>query len=136
MTVLTVLTPGAATAVDADLVDDLALVAPAALVTALGWELKPEGLCREDLCVPVGADAALRHGERVDLVAAARLLGSSTLLADDAPVLAVSVPANERQRGLRGRVAPDFTLDDLDGESHRLAQYGDRKRLLVAFASW
>ena len=102
----------------------------------LGWELKPEGLCRDDICVPVRPDAELRHGQRIDLVAAARLLGSATLLTDDADILAVSVPGRDRLTALQGREAPDFALADLDGAIHTLEQYGDRKRLLLAFASW
>ncbi len=133
---LTVLTPGADAEVDAELVGDLVLVAPTSLQAALGWELRPEGLCRDAVCVPIRDDSAIRHGDRIDLIAAAGALGSTTLLVDEADILAVGVPADARRAALVGRQAPDFTLSDLDGASHSLEAYRDLKRLLVAFASW
>ena len=39
--------------VDGSAEGDRILIDPARLPDALGWELKPEGLCREDMCVPV-----------------------------------------------------------------------------------
>jgi hypothetical protein len=33
-------------------------------------------------------------------------------------------------------VAPSFELADLDGKLHALEEWHDRKKLLVAFASW
>ena len=39
--------------VDADVSDGRILLDVAQLPGALGWELKPEGLCRDDVCVPV-----------------------------------------------------------------------------------
>ena len=41
---------------------DRFLVDPAAFHDALGWELKPEGLCRGDVCVPVADPGALTVG--------------------------------------------------------------------------
>ena len=35
-----------------------------------------------------------------------------------------------------GQMAPDFTLLDLDGQPHRLAEYKGRPVLLTFFASW
>src|SRR5664280_2696701 len=42
---------------------------------ALGWELKPSGLCQEATCVPVADVGSLRVGEQLDLVAVAGALG-------------------------------------------------------------
>jgi hypothetical protein len=135
-TMLTVLTPAGSTSVDATREGDRLLVDPADLPVALGWELKPEGLCRDDVCVPVRDDSNLRHADRVDLVVAADLLGSTLLVSEEPLVAALSVPASERSRTLLGRLAADFVLPDLDGNRHSLEEFKDRKRLLVAFASW
>ena len=57
--------------VAAEIVDGRVLVTRDGLADALGWTLKPEGLCRDDVCVPVRDRDALVVGERVDLVAVA-----------------------------------------------------------------
>ena len=51
---------------DATVVDGRVVLKPAQLPAALGWELKPEGLCRDDTCVPLrdGDRAALFVGDR------------------------------------------------------------------------
>lgn len=129
---LTVLTPEGANTVDGRISAGRATVAVADLPAAIGWELKPEGLCRGDLCVPVRG----LGGPEVDLEAAAGAIGSSVLVDPDTGTVAVSVPAQDRRQALVGRRAPDFTLPDLDGTPHTLEQFADRKRLLIAFASW
>ena len=40
-------------------------VSPTAAETVTGWTLKPEGMCRDGLCVPLPEDA--RRGGNVDL---------------------------------------------------------------------
>lgn len=136
MPVLRVLTTDTINEIEAEVLDGRALTGRENLETALGWEWKPEGLCRGDVCVPLADSDEIGDGDRVDLSAVASRLGMSTLLDEDAALLAVSAPAAARRAGLKGRVAPDFTLPDLDGNLHSLEQFKDRKRLLIAFASW
>jgi hypothetical protein len=133
---LTVLTPEAATSIEATTRDGRILVSPRDVSVVLGWEVKPEGLCRGDVCVPVGAEAGVRHGAQIDLVAAAALLGSTALIDEPGAIAAISVSAPDRRGALKDRKAADFTLPDLDGRRHSLEEFKDRKRLLVAFASW
>lgn len=132
---ITVLTPQKSIAIEGRCVDDLVLVDRSALGEVLGWELKPQGLCRDSECVPV-MESDLVHGQSVDLRAAAKAVGVTSMLADDTDLVALSVPAKARSDALRGHRAPDFVLPDLDGEAHSLEQFAGRKRLLVAFASW
>ena len=47
--------------VDATVADGRVLLDPEQLPGALGWTLKPEGLCRDDVCVPVHDRDALFH---------------------------------------------------------------------------
>jgi hypothetical protein len=141
MPVLKVLTLDAGNAdgvgeIDASIEGGRALTSATGVAAALGWELKPEGLCKGDICVPVRDDAGIGSGDRIDLGAVIAALGMSSLLDEEAAVLAVSVPSADRRAGLQGRVAPDFTLPDLDGELRSLEEFKDRKRLLIAFASW
>jgi hypothetical protein len=48
----------------------------------------------------------------------------------------VGVSARERAARLLSLQAPDFTLPDLDGRPHALAEHRGKKVFLVAYASW
>jgi len=122
--------------VEATLVDGKVLVAPDDVDEALGWTLKPEGLCRGDVCVPVADRASLVVGESVDLVSVAKALGRAIVLDTDARIMAVALSSEERRRALKDLRAPDFTLPDLEGTEHSLAEWRGRKKLLVTFSSW
>lgn len=103
---------------------------------ALGWELHPEGLCREGLCIPVPASAELEVAGSVDLAALARVLDRPLALDLEERAAYLGVSAGERQRALKSLVAPDFALPDLSGRVHRLSEHRGKKILLVAYASW
>ncbi len=124
------------TVVEATWFDDRPVVDPSALEAVLGWNLKPEGLCRGDACVPLPDQSALEHPEGIDLMAAAGTLGRPTLADPDAQMVAIGVPADDRQRALVDRQAPDATLLDLDGNQRQLSEWSGTRRLLVAFSSW
>jgi len=139
MTTLTVLADDTTTVV-ADLSGGRVLVDPAELPRVLGWTLKPEGLCREDVCVPLWDRASVQPGGAdggpVDLAAVAGALGRPSAVDLPSATMAVGAPAELRRQALAGRTAPPFELPDLDGRLHQLEAWQDRKRLLVAFASW
>ena len=116
--------------------DGRIVIGEADLPAALGWELKPEGLCRDDVCVPVRDRAALEADGGLDVAAVAAALGRPSVVDADAGVVAVALPAETRRAALDALVAPPFTLPDLDGTLHDFAEWRGRKRLLVAFASW
>jgi len=121
---------------EADLIDGRVLVEPSGLIDALGWELKPEGLCQGDVCVPVRDVAGLQVNGRLDLAAVAGALGRRAVLDAGAGFLAMSLPSEQRRRALDGLQAPEFTLADLDGTDHGLAEWRGQKKLLVAFSTW
>lgn len=112
-----------------------AVVDASGLADAIGWELKPEGLCRADQCVPVDR-AGLAAGDGIDLAAAATAVGRPTLVDADAGLVAIGASAPDRAAALKDRLAPDFSLTDLDGQTRALSDYAGKKRLLVAFSSW
>ena len=99
----------------------------------LGWERKPEGLCRDDVCIPVPGDVLAGPIEAGRLAA---LLGRPAAIDADEHVAAFAAPAAERADALRSGVAPDFELADLDGTTHRLSDFRGRKVALYAYASW
>jgi hypothetical protein len=121
---------------EATTADGRLLVAPERLVDALGWELKPEGLCRDEVCVPVRDRASLFVGERVDVAAVAAALGRAVVVEAAGGIAALAMDAEGRRQALDSLRAPPFVLDDLDGHPHQLDEWRGRKRLLVAFASW
>jgi hypothetical protein len=123
-------------AVEATVLDGRLALAPQLLTDALGWELKPQGLCRDDICVPVRDRLALLVGDELDVAAVAAALGRSAVIDADARIAAVALDGERRLGALDSLVAPPFTLDDLDGSPHQLEEWRGRKKLLVAFSSW
>jgi len=107
-----------------------------ALRATLGWELKPQGLCRGEVCVPVPDPAALADDDGVDLAAFAQLLGRPLALDVEERAAALGTAADERERSLASGEAPDFRLQDLAGRSHSLSEHRGKKVLLIAYASW
>lgn len=122
--------------VDVTVSDGRLLVDPAQLPAALGWELKPEGLCRDDMCVPVRDPSVLSVGDQLDLAAVSTALGRPIVVDADARLAAVALDAEARRQALDDLVAPPFALADLDGNLHTLHEWRGRKKLLSAFASW
>ena len=106
--------------------------ADAARVT--GWTLKPEGMCRDDQCVPLPSPAV--GADRVDMEAFWRRLGNPVLCSDDRGTWVLGAGAEERNTALAGLIAPDFTLPDLSGAPRTLSDLRGKKVLLVTWASW
>jgi hypothetical protein len=91
----------------------------------VGWEAKPEGLCRGDACVPFPVDEG-----RVDLAAFAERLGAP--VAREGDVWSFGEPPRRAPLA----TAPDFTLPELGGRLRSLSELRGRKVLLVTWASW
>ncbi len=113
-------------------------LAPDQAAAATGWSLRPEGLCRGDVCVPVpkGREAAFVADDRVNLAAFWAHLGMPAAHSGDGDVWALGEAADERAASLRSLEAPDFTLPDLHGAAHSLSDYRGKKVLLATWASW
>jgi len=109
------------------------------LAAATGWELRPEGTCRGDVCVPIprGRDGEfVRDGRaRFNLAALARLC-AEPVVRDDANEVWSFGTAATRLDDMRSLQAPDFTLPDLEGRAHALTDYRGKKIFLVFWASW
>jgi len=133
---LTLIDDGRPRTVEAVVLGDAIHLSPAALERTLGWELKPQGLCRGETCVPVRDRAALVHQDGIDLGTLARLL-DRPLAAEAAEGVAVlGAAASDRAQRLAAMDAPDFTLPDLQGRLHSLRDQRGKKTLLIAWASW
>jgi hypothetical protein len=132
----TILDEGRAHGVSASLDDAHVRLSASALETALGWELKPQGLCRGDVCMPVAGRAGLVQDGRIDLAGFAMLTQRPLALDPSERVAALGASARERDEALAGGIAPDFTLPDLAGRAWKLSGFRGKKVLLIAYASW
>lgn len=106
------------------------------LAAVTGWELKPEGLCRGKVCVPVRDRDALVLDDRVSLEALGAALNRPVVIDAPAGVAAIGADPIAVSESLRNRQAPDFTLPALDGTPFTFGSLGRKKKLIVAWASW
>ncbi len=106
----------------------------AAAERVTGWTLKPEGMCRAELCVLLPVDAV--KDREVDVEAFWKKLGGPVVASDARDVFALGAPAEERNSALEGLAAPDFTLPDIDGKPRRLSELRGKKVFLATWASW
>ena len=135
MTSFTIIDADGASEVDARTEGGDLRITAQALSEALGWELKPQGLCRGDVCIPVAARPGLVAAGTVDLAGFADLVDRPLVIDMDEAVAYVGGSATTQQ--LAGSPeAPDFSLPDLEGHHHALSDYRGSKVLLVAWASW
>ncbi len=96
----------------------------------LGWKRQPEGLCRDEICIPVPA------GSTLDLATLAHLLGRPVVIDSNEKIAALGASSQDRAAVLRSGIAPDFSLPDINGVTHRLSDHRGRKVVLYAYASW
>ena len=102
---------------------------------SLGWELKPEGLCKDDSCIPY-TPLKDPDSEYVDFLDITNTLGFSNVLDVELGLAAVDTFSLLRTSALKDRKAPNIELPDVDGQLHSLSEWSDKKKLLVAFSSW
>jgi hypothetical protein len=101
---------------------------------ATGWTLKPEGMCRDELCVPLPAHAV--QPNRIDVAAFWQLLARPVVRDAAGETWALGAGADQRNNALAGLMAPDFTLPDLAGVPHTLSGLRGKKVFLSTWASW
>lgn len=140
---VTVLYDGRVVVVEKTLADpnDLWIV-PADLPRVNGFELKPEGACLDELCVPVLQDRdsellVIRSGQKwFNVTELARRLQQPFVADHDQRVWSLGEISVTRTRFLSAAVAPDFALPDRQGTLVRLSDFRGKKVLLVTWASW
>lgn len=110
------------------MITDTLEVSPETFAEATGWDIKPEGACRGDQCVPLGDGP-------FDLLEAAERLRMAVVQDESAGVWAVG-PDTVGGRALPSAEAPELVLADLDGNEFRLSSLRGRKVVLVAWAPY
>jgi hypothetical protein len=94
---------------------------------ATGWEVKPHGACRSEVCVPLQAATGF------DVVVTAERLRMALVHNEQAGLWALG-PESLGERALVTVTAPELVLDDLDGHEFRLSSLCGQKVVLVAWA--
>ncbi len=115
------------------------LWAPVARLPELtGWELKPEGACLGDLCVPLprGRETEFERGGWFNIGALAEYLSQPIAHDAETATWAIGESAQDRAMALDSLEAPNFTLPDYRGLEHQLLDYRGKKIFLVSWASW
>lgn len=107
-----------------------------------GFDIKPSGACRGELCFPLrrqGADAVIvdRQGRSyLALTKWAEQLEQVVVHDDQQQVWSFGEIPQAVQAGLLSGAAPDFTLPDRSGKPVRLADFRGKKVMILSWASW
>ena len=112
------------------------------LTRATGFVVKPQGVCRAELCFPLPAArkseflVKRNNVQWFNLSAFARLL-HQPVAHDDALATWYFGPRSEAQNNyLQSLEAPNFTLPDMNGKPHSLSDFRGKKVLIITWASW
>ncbi len=103
---------------------------------ATGWQLKPQGLCIAEICVPVRDAKTLTNQTQIDLVEFARVTNQNIVVDQERKVAALGEHADTRSETMTSLDAPDFRLPDIHGRQVSFSDFNRRKRLLLAWSSW
>jgi hypothetical protein len=111
------------------------------LKRATSFELKPQGVCRDELCFPVPKSRSQEFVREnagktwFNLVAFANLTQQPIARDESLSTWYFGLRSDQRQV-LSSLKAPDFTLPDMNGKTHSLSELRGKKVLLVTWASW
>ena len=112
------------------------------LQRATRFVIKPQGVCRDELCFPLPkqrkAEFVSKKGAVTwfNLSEFARLIKQPVAADANNGVWYFGPREQEQNRYLASLEAPDFTLPDLNGKFHSLKDFRGKKVLLVTWASW
>jgi AhpC/TSA family protein len=112
------------------------------LTRATRFVVKPQGICRDELCFPIPkskkAEFISRRGSVswFNLSEFARLVKQPGAPDEKNGVWYFGKREDERGAYLASLEAPNFTLPDMSGRTHSLSDYRGKKVLLITWASW
>jgi hypothetical protein len=107
-------------------------VRPADLPRINEFELKPQGACRADMCIPVSK--ALKSGGWFNLTGFSRKLNQAYIT--DSGVWSFGEMPVMRGSFYSSRIAPDFAVSDRTGKVVHLSDFRGKKALVFTWASW
>lgn len=96
-----------------------------------GWELKPEGACRGEICIPVPD----LDGDEVDIRLMAQAMRLPLVRDETHGVWALGSDVLGNETPVSAQ-APELVLPDRDGDEFRLSSLKGEKVVLVAWAPY
>lgn len=116
------------------------------LTRATKFVLKPQGVCRDELCFPIPKArrtaflSVQKDGRRsttwFNLSEFARLVKQPEAIDEEQAIWYYGPRQSVQNSHTSSFVAPDFTLADMKGVQHSLRSYRGKKVLLLTWASW
>ena len=112
------------------------------LKRATGFVVKPQGICRDELCFPIPKSrkaSFTQQQKRVtwfNLSEFARLVKQPVARDEKHAVYYFGARAEAQNGFINSLEAPDFQLPDLNGKMHSLSDFRGKKVLLLTWASW
>jgi AhpC/TSA family len=112
------------------------------LKRATGYVIKPQGICRDELCFPIPRERRTAFLSKkgattwFNLSEFARLLRQPVAHETEASVWYFGPRPDEQNSFIGSLAAPDFKLPDASGKQHSLKDFRGKKVLLVTWASW
>ena len=112
------------------------------LTRATRFVVKPQGICRDELCFPIPkgrkAEFISKRGSVTwfNLSEFARLVKQPVAPDEKNGVWYFGKREDERGTYLASLEAPNFTLPDMSGRTHSLSDFRGKKVLLITWASW
>jgi len=117
-------------------------VTTADLTKSTRFEIKPAGVCRDELCFPLpkaNKQSFIKKQAGQDwlnLSAFARLVHQPVARDEKHSIWLFGERQTVQNGFLTSLVAPDFRLPDINGKMHSLSDYRGKKVLIVTWASW
>lgn len=117
-------------------------ITTADLLRATRFVIKPQGVCRDELCFPLPksrkAEFVSKKGAQTwfNLSEFAKLIRQPVVADQKNGVWYFGARDAEQNGYLTSLEAPNFSLPDLNGRLHSLADFRGKKVLLVTWASW
>ena len=110
------------------IIESLDLTA-AQFAAGTGWDIKPQGACKAEVCVP------LDSGAPFGVASTAHRLGMAVVHDEVAGLWAIG-PESFNERALVSAEAPELVLNDINGHEFRLSSLRGRKVVLVAWSPY
>jgi hypothetical protein len=117
-------------------------ISKADLARATRFVVKPQGICRDELCFPIPKSRKSQFinkqgkSEWFNLSEFARLIKQPAAFDEKHDVYYFGPRPDAQNAHLNSLEAPNFTLPDLNGKMHSLKDYRGKKVLLITWASW
>jgi len=140
---VTVLHADRVVVIDRAIADDSGLwISPEHLTAVNGFELKPQGACLDELCIPIRQDQdgklfrTLDGQPQINVMEFADQVQQPVVIDEENFVYSFGAVPSSRRPFLESAVAPEFELQDRHGKTIRLSDFRGRKVMLITWASW